>query len=681
MEGVNSPIVASNHENLPAEGNATTLEPVDLKDADSPSLERVIYTYLLKKGFQETLPKFVAEAKELQSSVAEPNAYSRLDASVIELLLESEKAFEPNAYLNGYAKLRSWINDSLELYKPELWAFLFPLFVHSYLDLVSRDCSEKAREFFSLYTPDHDAFHHSDIQALCSIKASQHVNENEIAQLYRNNKYTIKVSKVGFELFISYLQDNQLMTILRLINDRFAIKVVITGIPGVGELAEPVVGITGHANSQLASFNEKRVKLGHPPLPNDSKAELELLLREEDFFQKRKRPKDENATLTSLLESYKKYSATKLAGGFARDEIPLPPVKGTDIMRFIQEFKDINNQATLVNRGSASICFYTFHNTFGSLNTVSISDDLKFLAAGFSDSYIKLWSLRGDTLRGLKGNFNPTMVNEESDLDRMRKTSGTDTKRLIGHSGPVYGLSFSPDSKHLLSCSEDSTGNAVMEHGLLVNLVCYKGHNYPVWDVDFSPLGVYFASASHDRTARLWSCDHISPLRIFTGHSSDVDVVSPLCFADPTRRSVSIEFEGTCVRVFTGHCGAIYTLAISPDGRNLATAGLDGLIALWDIASGRMVEGFRPEKAGATHSVIFSNDSKVLISGGADKVVRLWDASKRRASTAQTTSPVEEAQPSGLLASYPTKETTITYLKCTPRNLILGAGCFTPHLG
>ena len=72
------------------------------------------------------------------------------------------------------------------------------------------------------------------------------------------------------------------------------------------------------------------------------------------------------------------------------------------------------------------------------------------------------------------------------------------------------------------------------------NLVCYKGHNYPIWDIDYSPLGTsemplneffvifvlgyYFATASHDRTARLWSTDHIHPLRIFAGHLSDVNV-------------------------------------------------------------------------------------------------------------------------------------------------------------
>lgn len=37
-------------------------------------------------------------------------------------------------------------------------------------------------------------------------------------------------------------------------------------------------------------------------------------------------------------------------------------------------------------------------------------------------------------------------------------------------------------------------------------------------------MGVYFASASRDRTARLWSSDRVTPLRMYTGHLSDVNV-------------------------------------------------------------------------------------------------------------------------------------------------------------
>ena len=45
-----------------------------------------------------------------------------------------------------------------------------------------------------------------------------------------------------------------------------------------------------------------------------------------------------------------------------------------------------------------------------------------------------------------------------------------------------------------------------------------------VYTYVFSPHGFYFVSGSHDRTARVWSTDHIQPLRILAGHLSDVDV-------------------------------------------------------------------------------------------------------------------------------------------------------------
>lgn len=58
----------------------------------------------------------------------------------------------------------------------------------------------------------------------------------------------------------------------------------------------------------------------------------------------------------------------------------------------------------------------------------------------------------------------------------------------------------------------------------MTNVVAYRGHQNPVWDVDWSPMGIYFATASRDRTARLWSTDRTTALRIYAGHLSDVDV-------------------------------------------------------------------------------------------------------------------------------------------------------------
>jgi transcription initiation factor TFIID subunit 5 len=103
-------------------------------------------------------------------------------------------------------------------------------------------------------------------------------------------------------------------------------------------------------------------------------------------------------------------------------------------------------------------------------------------------------------------------------------------RKLIGHSGPVYSLSFDPvygsasPPQALLSASQDGSVR-LWSMDTYTNLVVYRGHNRdPVWDVQWGPLGVYFATASRDRTARLWSSDRVTPLRMYTGHTSDVNV-------------------------------------------------------------------------------------------------------------------------------------------------------------
>jgi WD40 repeat protein len=77
------------------------------------------------------------------------------------------------------------------------------------------------------------------------------------------------------------------------------------------------------------------------------------------------------------------------------------------------------------------------------------------------------------------------------------------------------------------------------------------------------------------------------------------------------------------VRVLTGHAGPIMTMAFSADAQLLATAGLDRVVRLWDIPSGREQAQF----IGHTNSVLaiaFGPDNQ-LITVGHDNSARSWD--------------------------------------------------------
>ncbi|OIR58555.1 MAG: transcription initiation factor TFIID subunit TAF5 [Amphiamblys sp. WSBS2006] len=488
-----------------------------------------------------------------------------------------------------YAVLMNWAENSLDIYREELQRVLFPLLVHSYIDLIDSNEEKRAVHMLHHFSRKHSlSSHESELLRLGSVLDKLQLKENQFCLLFRRNKYIAPLSQHSFHLLVHFIQENKLDLMQKILNQFVDVRIV----PQTSKTEE--LGIAGLVAQSIPKEKESVLWGGlYPPRVTEEEVCAYLSRNPSQLISQLK---------TNIADCPSEDSP-------AKDRVPLPKCNDADILREAEKLRDLTQNTPSM---LPSICCYSLHAGENSLVSLSFSRDCGLAVGGFQDSFVGVWSLENAPLRKARPSIELAAINltETATVDDLFEDGDTRYRRLVGHRGPVYSAQLTEDNRFVFSSSQDST---VRLWSLFTfDQVCvYRGHQCPVWDVKVGPFGHYFVSGGADRTARLWTADRTEAVRLFTGHVSDVDVV---CFhpnsnyvgsgsSDKTCRLWDIQ-TGRCVRIFTGLKSGPNSLEISPDGKYIACSAEDGEVCVWEIGSGKKV--FRVEAVAKVRCVAFS---------------------------------------------------------------------------
>ena len=233
----------------------------------------------------------------------------------------------------------------------------------------------------------------------------------------------------------------------------------------------------------------------------------------------------------------------------------------------------------------------------------------RYLASAGKDSTIKIWSPGGTLIRSIATGFwvNDLAISSDSRAIlaggfqgqvALWSVDGELLRRFAPMRAIVLSVALSPDSRR--AAAGDTYGNASIyrvEDGESLPLHL-EGKKYGVHDLLFTPDGARLLAGYGDGKLRFWSA------------------------------------EGRLLKTVAAHAYSLRSVALSPDGTRIATAGVLGTsqsergkeaekirTRLWDL-DGKLLGEFRSH---STQSLHFTADGARLVSGGMfDNAVRVY---------------------------------------------------------
>ena len=320
--------------------------------------------------------------------------------------------------------------------------------------------------------------------------------------------------------------------------------------------------------------------------------------------------------------------------------VPIALLATRAAYRNLEIYKRQASRADAIDRIEKSIVGAIARPRLGPADLAEIAADLARLDALNPDLAGKLRASRDERLRGSlpvftlripfpaqDTVFEPGSVRVEDDWT-LGRTPGT----VVG--APILYTRFPSRGDVTFAATFAESWAGAPEVGLV--LQASRGHIGKVRTLAVAPDGTVLATGGEDHAVKLWDC---ATGRVKTTLRGLGWLVEAVAFAPKGTLVAAVggmdlklwDVATGLERPFLkrrGEAGWLTALAFSADGKTLATGSTDGVIRLWDTATGRKALEFKGHDDRIARLQL-SRDGQPLLDASGDGVVQVWDAANR----------------------------------------------------
>ena len=294
-----------------------------------------------------------------------------------------------------------------------------------------------------------------------------------------------------------------------------------------------------------------------------------------------------------------------------------------------------------------------------SVAQLALSPDGMYLATSSSEGIVRVWDIAenqevmsvestSDAPPAFSSDSSRLITNlwTANDAQILNMDTRDNSLILSGHTNTLFAFIFSPDNKHIVTASRDRTAR-VWDTATGRELLTLYGHPAPIYSVALSPDDVHLATGDEQGNVRIWNIDpdqeQFSVPGVELPLSGFREPRDPLFSPDGTRLYAIFNLfvtglqPSSRVKVVNSATGVellnlaemdgveFDSLALSPDGKYLATGASDGHVRVWESDTGQLLLDLSIQSS-TVWGIAFSPDGKLLATPGPDNTAKIWDA-------------------------------------------------------